>query len=84
MPKIELAQINLPIVEILPEVVQKMKEEQNLILNAEAGAGKSTIIPLALLEILTEKKQKIIMLMRLRFLYFLGCKNLNRLKLLRY
>jgi ATP-dependent helicase HrpB len=62
MPTIDLTKINLPIVEILPEVIQKVKEEQNLILNAEAGAGKSTIIPLALLEILKDKKQKIIML----------------------
>ncbi|WP_375577594.1 ATP-dependent helicase HrpB [Marivirga tractuosa] len=62
MPKLDLSQINLPIVEILPEVVQKIKEEQNLILNAEAGAGKSTIIPIALLEILQNEKQKIIML----------------------
>ena len=62
MPKLDLSQINLPIVEILPEVVQNIKEEQNLILNAEAGAGKSTIIPLALLELFKDKKQKIIML----------------------
>lgn len=61
MPTIDFSQINLPIIKILPEVVQKMKEEQNLILNAEAGAGKSTIIPLALLEML-EDGQKIIML----------------------
>ncbi|ADR20214.1 ATP-dependent helicase HrpB [Marivirga tractuosa] len=62
MPKIDLSQINLPIVDILPEVLQKIKEEQNLILNAEAGAGKSTIIPLALLELFNSKRQKIIML----------------------
>lgn len=61
MPTIDLTQIDLPIVEILSEVVQKMKEEQNLILNAEAGAGKSTIIPLALLDMLQDGK-KIIML----------------------
>ena len=61
MPIIDFSQINLPIIKILPEVVQKMKEEQNLILNAEAGAGKSTIIPLALLEMLQDG-QKIIML----------------------
>lgn len=28
MPKIDLSQINLPIVDILPEVLQKIKEEQ--------------------------------------------------------
>jgi ATP-dependent helicase HrpB len=61
MSRIDLSKIDLPIVEILPKVVQKTKETQNLILNAEAGAGKSTIIPLALLEILP-KNQKIIML----------------------
>ncbi|WP_296623506.1 ATP-dependent helicase HrpB [Marivirga sp.] len=62
MPTLDLTKINLPIVDILPEVIQKVKNEQNLILNAEAGAGKSTIIPLALLEILKDKGQKIIML----------------------
>ncbi|SMG12163.1 ATP-dependent helicase HrpB [Marivirga sericea] len=62
MLNLDLSKINLPIVDILPEVLKKLKEEQNLILNAEAGAGKSTIIPLALLELFNSKQQKIIML----------------------
>ncbi|HET8860446.1 ATP-dependent helicase HrpB [Marivirga sp.] len=62
MPKIDLSKVDLPIINILPEVLQKFKEDQNLILNAEAGAGKSTIIPLALLELLKGENQKIIML----------------------
>jgi len=62
MPELDLSQIKLPIVEILQDVKVKMKEQQNLILNAEAGAGKSTIVPLALLDILNNQKEKIIML----------------------
>jgi len=62
MQSLDLSKINLPIVEVLPEVIQKIQREQNLILNAEAGAGKSTIIPLALLDVLSQTQQKIIML----------------------
>jgi ATP-dependent helicase HrpB len=62
MPSLDLSKINLPIVNILPEVVRKVENQENLILNAEAGAGKSTIIPLALLKLFSDKKQKIIML----------------------
>ncbi|WKV11596.1 ATP-dependent helicase HrpB [Marivirga harenae] len=61
MPKFDFSKIDLPIIKILPTLLQRMKEEQNLILNAEAGAGKSTIIPLALLDML-KVDQKIIML----------------------
>ncbi|WNB16983.1 ATP-dependent helicase HrpB [Marivirga arenosa] len=62
MHKFNLNSIDLPIKEIIPELLNKVENSQNLIVNAEAGAGKSTIIPLALLNHITTKGQKIIML----------------------
>ena len=62
MLKFDYAKIDLPIVELLPAIIQKMRSEKTLIINAEAGAGKSTVIPLALLELIADKQQKIMML----------------------
>ncbi len=54
--------IDLPIVEIIPEVVNLIKENNTLVINAPAGAGKSTVIPLALLDKTLLNGKKIIML----------------------
>ncbi len=58
----EINKIDLPVVEIIPEIQSKLKQSNTLIINAEAGAGKSTIIPLALLEDIKSTGKKIIML----------------------
>jgi len=42
--------INLPVREIIPEVRQHLNAENTLIVSAPAGAGKSTLIPLALMD----------------------------------
>ncbi len=41
--------LDLPILECLPDVQSKLAENKTLLLNAPPGAGKSTIIPIALL-----------------------------------
>ncbi|MBK6266265.1 ATP-dependent helicase HrpB [Marivirga sp. S37H4] len=58
----QLNKIDLPIVAIIPEIKSALKNQTTLIINAEAGAGKSTIIPLSLLEEARETGKKIIML----------------------
>src|SRR5437016_1120904 len=40
----------LPIVAILPELKSALRKHRNLVLQAPPGAGKSTVVPLALLE----------------------------------
>ena len=52
----------LPIQALLPELKQDLKSHHNVILQAEAGAGKSTAVPLALLESDWLAGRKIIML----------------------
>ncbi len=59
---LQLSKIDLPIVEIIPEIQSKLKQSNTLIINAEAGAGKSTIIPLALLDNIKTSGKKIMML----------------------
>ena len=54
--------IDLPITEIIAEVREKLSNENTLIVNAPAGAGKSTILPLALLGELAFEGKKILML----------------------
>ncbi len=54
--------IDLPIVEILDEVKNKLQQENTLIVHAPPGAGKSTLLPIALMEEAWLKGQKIIML----------------------
>lgn len=60
--KIELSDIDLPIVSILPEIENKLKTETTLLVNAPPGAGKSTTIPLALLNLDWLNGKKIVML----------------------
>ncbi|MFZ4857210.1 MAG: ATP-dependent helicase HrpB [Desulfuromonadaceae bacterium] len=52
----------LPIDDILPKLIDSFKIHQNLILHAPPGAGKTTRVPLALLEIITPEMGRIIML----------------------
>ncbi|WP_246222882.1 ATP-dependent helicase HrpB [Draconibacterium halophilum] len=53
---------NLPIVEVIGEVKQHLQKENTLIVHAPPGAGKSTVIPLVLLDEKWLNGQKIIML----------------------
>ncbi len=59
---IDLHSLDFPIVAILPDFLAAFEAENTLILKAETGAGKSTILPLALLEYANKKQQKVIML----------------------
>lgn len=52
---------NLPISEIIPDVLSELEKNNTVIISAPPGAGKSTLLPLALLKLLPAG-QKIIML----------------------
>ncbi|HEY8401050.1 MAG TPA: ATP-dependent helicase HrpB [Cytophagaceae bacterium] len=52
----------LPILEVIPELKQKLQEENRVVLQAAPGAGKSTVLPLELLNEPWLNGQKIIML----------------------
>ncbi|MFZ9045863.1 MAG: ATP-dependent helicase HrpB [Cyclobacteriaceae bacterium] len=52
----------LPIKEVIPELLQKVLENPKVILQAPPGAGKSTLLPLALLKLDLPASKKIIML----------------------
>jgi ATP-dependent helicase HrpB len=54
--------IDLPVREIIPEVRQHLSNENTLIVSAPAGAGKSTLIPLALMNEPWLSGKKILML----------------------
>lgn len=54
--------IDLPIKDIIEDVRQKLADENTIIVHAPAGAGKSTILPLALFDQPTIQDKKIIML----------------------
>ena len=53
---------NLPIIQVLPEVKEKLKDYNRLVLQAPPGAGKTTALPLALLNEPWLKGKKILML----------------------
>ncbi len=55
-------QIDLPVKEIIPEVLETLRTDNTLIINAPAGAGKSTLIPLAFLDEPWIQGRKILML----------------------
>jgi len=55
-------QIILPITEFIPKILSVLSAENNLILQAEPGAGKSTELPLSLLGVNWLKGKKILML----------------------
>lgn len=52
----------LPIHDVLPTLREKLARHQSAILNAEPGSGKTTIVPLALLDAPWLQKNKIIIL----------------------
>ncbi len=54
--------IKLPIDDTLPVLLESFRNHQNLILHAPPGAGKTTRVPLALLDIIPSETGRIIML----------------------
>ncbi len=52
----------LPITKILPQVLDCLSQDNNLVLQAEPGAGKSTALPLSLLDAKWLGNKKIVML----------------------
>ena len=52
----------LPIEEYIPEILAKLRQSNSLVLQAEPGAGKSTVVPLSLLKADFLNGKKIIML----------------------
>jgi len=55
-------QIDLPIIEVIPDVKKNLANGNTLIVNAPPGAGKSTLLPLALLDEPWLEGKKILML----------------------
>lgn len=55
-------QYNLPVTDIIPDVQHELKTHNTLIVTAPPGAGKSTILPLALLQEPWLNNKKIILL----------------------
>ncbi|MBK5275199.1 MAG: ATP-dependent helicase HrpB [Desulfuromonadales bacterium] len=53
---------SLPIDEILPELLQTIRSNPNCILHAPPGAGKTTRVPLALLDVIPPESGRILML----------------------
>lgn len=60
--KTNLQHIDLPILEVIPAVCDELKSNNRLIIHAPPGAGKSTVVPLALLDEPWLENKKIIML----------------------
>ncbi|TKG90475.1 ATP-dependent helicase HrpB [Puteibacter caeruleilacunae] len=60
--KFTYSNINLPVAESIPAITKKLSKENTLILSAPPGAGKSTLVPPALLEEPWLNGKKIIML----------------------
>jgi ATP-dependent helicase HrpB len=52
----------LPVHDVLPELMAKLAEAHNVVLVAPPGAGKSTVVPLALLEQPWAKGQRLLLL----------------------
>jgi len=54
--------IDLPIVEVIPQIRQHLAQSNTLIVNAPPGAGKSTVVPIALMDESWLEGKKILML----------------------
>lgn len=60
--KPDLSHIDLPVIEVIPEICKQLELQNRLIIHAPPGAGKSTLIPLALLGESWLNDQKIMVL----------------------
>ena len=60
--KFDYKNINLPVKEVIPEIKKELNKTSTLILKAPTGAGKSTLVPLTLLNEPWLKGKKILML----------------------
>ncbi|WP_018473947.1 ATP-dependent helicase HrpB [Echinicola pacifica] len=58
----DYTQIALPVVEIIPQLQERISNHQTVILHAPPGAGKSTLVPLVLKDLPGIKGKKILML----------------------
>lgn len=58
----DFASLNLPISQVIEPLRQQLRDRDEAILEAEPGAGKTTCVPLALLDQPWLKQQKILML----------------------
>jgi ATP-dependent helicase HrpB len=58
----DISSVDLPVVEIIPQVKSHLSKSNVLLVNAPPGAGKSTILPLVLLQEPFLKGKKILML----------------------
>jgi ATP-dependent helicase HrpB len=54
--------IDLPVKDVIPKIKEELNNDSTLILKAPPGAGKSTLVPLALMEAVWLSGKKIIML----------------------
>ena len=61
-PSFNWADIELPVKSIIPQLLKSLENETTIILQAPPGAGKSTLVPLALLEQSRISGKKVIML----------------------
>ena len=52
----------LPVSDVLPELMARLDEAPNAVLVAPPGAGKTTMVPLALMDASWRQERKIIML----------------------
>ncbi|RPA69118.1 ATP-dependent helicase HrpB [Cyclobacteriaceae bacterium YHN15] len=59
---LDISSVELSVVEIIPQVKYQLSKSNTLLVNAPPGAGKSTILPLALLQESFVQGKKIIML----------------------
>ncbi len=57
----KIKKTNLPIVEQLDNICWALSKQNNLVLQAEPGAGKTTLVPLALLDTISKNKKIIIL-----------------------
>ncbi len=69
----------LPIHDVLPTLREKLAKHQSVILSAEAGSGKTTIVPLALLDSPWLQKNKIIILEPRRIAARMAAKRMSEL-----
>ncbi len=58
----DYSQIDLPVKEVIPQIQENLNQSSTLIVKASTGAGKSTLVPIALLQEEWMKGKKILML----------------------